>query len=91
MISTYVLDRVVETANPAYYRFIWNDGHEQMQPTDWNGFFRGVIGGWEANGEYERYDNELGQFRFGQIIVAEKFVEDGGVIEPYVPPAEPEE
>lgn len=90
-LNIYLLSRIVKTANPNYYRFIWDDGYEQTNLVDWGGYFRGAIGGYDANGEYERWDNRLGEPHFPPIIVAEKFVEDGGVIEDYVPPEEPEE
>lgn len=87
--STYVLIRIVETDNVSNYRFIWDDEYELTNPRSWEGWFRGVTGGYNENGEYERYDTRDGSGRFGNDgTVATRFVAMGGTIEPYAPPEE---
>lgn len=85
MANIYTLARIVATASTKL-RFIWNDGYEELHGPEWTGYFRGSIGGYDANGEYERRD---GTGYFGDDPVLDVFLAiQGNAVEPYVPPAE---
>lgn len=84
--ATYVLDRIVETEIPNVLRFIWDDEFELAMDNGWTGWFRGVTGGYDDNGEYERYDTRDGSMRFSDAgTVLSRFIDMGGVLEPYTP------
>lgn len=91
--NIYVLDRIIHTSSPDYHRYIWTDGYEQEQASDWPGYFRGVISGFDENGEFERWDNKDGVIRWASgIPVVDTFIDQGGSLEPYTPiEPEPEE
>lgn len=88
MTITHTLSRIVAT-DTEVLRFIWSDGYEITQAPGWQGWFRGVTAGWFEGEEYERYDGKSPFDNEGTVLQA--FLDNGGVVEPYVPPPAPEE
>lgn len=92
MYATYALTRIVKTASPTVYRYIWDDLYEETHEPTWTGFWRGVVSGWNEIGEFSRYDNKDAVMRWASgIEVVGIFIEQGGVVEDYVEPEAPEE
>ena len=82
---THTVDRIIRTAGTDL-RFIWTDAYEETHDPDWTGYFRGSIGGFGPEGEYQRED---GTGWNNGMTVVEAFEGNGGVIEDYVAPVEP--
>jgi len=82
---TYASD---DTGADAPCIFTWTDGRTETHPKSWMGFFRGVVGGRNADGvECEWLD---GCGMDAQKTVVDAFAATGGSIGAYVPPAPPD-
>ena len=90
MYATYALSRIVKTASPTVYTYIWDDLYEENHEPTWTGWFRGVVSGWNDLGEFSRYDNKDAVMRFASgIEVVGIFIDQGGVVEDYFEPVAP--
>ncbi len=68
--------------------FVWTDGRTETHPKSWTGFFRGVEGGRNANGEECEWQDGCGMNATQTVAAA--FTQAGGVIGAYVPPPPPD-
>jgi hypothetical protein len=65
--------------------FTWTDGRSETHPKSWTGFFRGVVGGRNGNGDECEWRDGTGMDAGSSVV--QSF---GGAIGAYEPPPPPE-
>jgi hypothetical protein len=69
--------------------FTWTDGRTETHPKSWRGFFRGVVGGRNGNGDECEWRDGTGMNTRWSVVDA--LEDEGGAIAAYEPPPPPEE